>query len=890
MAITSLDIPSSCTKIGESAFLRCTNLEGIYIPSSVESIGSMAFNGCSSLSFIYFSARCTANTGIAISDVAAKGKIIEKEGAGTSFAQIPSGWEYETHGSSGTKTYLYGGTLYVVGNGAYTTSSPSASWYSHRSSIKKIVVKEGITNIGSYAFADCNNVTEATLNNNGRIDRYAFRDCSALSRVNIGSGVTEFNAEYASDYYHPFSGCYKLATINITDLKAYCDIKNIFYLTDSYYGTAKKKTLMINGVAHPSTSVLEIPEKMTSIPNSAFRYFSNVTKIKLPESMETISSCNFSNYTYLTEITVPSTVSYVGGNAFLDCTSLKTAILNNKGNIGNSAFQGCTSLQTVTLNNKGDIGNSAFLGCTSLQTVTLNNTGIIDYNAFRNCSALTRVNIGSGVTEFNAIDSYPFSGCSKLATVNVTDLKAYCSINKIYYLTDGCYGTAKNKTLMVNGTVLDSTNELDIPEGVTRIERDVFHGFTNLTKIKIPSTVTYLGIGAFCDCPNLKRIVCLAQKCPTVYSFIVRNPENVTLRVPGGKAALYKADNMWKDFKIEECKYDVLELNMYAFEGKYLYTDVKVLSWISSDTDVATVNKLNDVSGRVNAKDFVYDGTTSIAYKNVTIKADLGDYDSCVWKIRVLPNECVLTDGNAYKNTEDILVNGKISYTRNYKANVVGKWQAFYVPFDVEVTDELLEDYDFAKLYMVSYYDANGNGEIEDGEPLRMTFNKLSEGKTLHANMPYFVRVKSAGTKTLEVWNAVLKAAENGSVNCSTTEHEYTLVGIYEPTLMQGRYGVASSGGFTYISSPTTKLGANRWYLEVTSRTGSGADLENYARPIEIYVEGEEEETTGIANLEDNASASHNDKVFTLDGRQVNNTDNLPSGMYIVNGKKVVKK
>ena len=1394
MAITSLDIPASCTRIGESAFLRCANLKEVYIPSSVVKIGALAFQGCSSLSFIHYDGRCTSNTAISIgSGSAANGRIIEKEGTGSSFAIIPEGWEYYTHAekcqggawvaenadqtklffysnSSGAKVdyastvflseddqdatnhpwrlncykyksleidkniaaigedelrgyvnrdvtkmgytnmqkitvqsgnsyfvvggdgalynksktivYLYpskstatnieipatvttirsgafygaknlkeidflgtiskigtyafaeasslsflgfvsgiaptttattaftgvaktgvvaasvetnafktftskvgsgwtfagetygpvksyvsNGTLYVVGKGEYTTSSYSASWYSQRSSIKNIVVKGGITNIGSSAFADCSNVTEVTLNNTGYIDYCAFKDCSALTRVNIGDKVKGFKSyysnggflevekgyhypfegcsnlsqinivdfasynnigslEYLTDseygtckekillingraisytgelvipegvkiidksaikffenitkikipesvseirdhtfagsylkeitipstvgevgycafegckslqtatlnnsgdidlstfsgctalqtvtlnnngnigsyvfqgctslktailnnngnigegafegctvlqtvtlnnggkigyhafkdcvaltrvniganvkgfeyhysdggfldvekgYHYPFEGCSKLSTVNVLDLSSYCKISNLQYLTDSEYGTTEKKTLMVNGTTLASTSVLEIPNGVVSIPRYAFNYFTNVTKIKIPKSVSEIRDYAFAG-SYLKEITVPSTVGKVGYCAFKGCTSLQTAILsnsgdidfsafndctalqtvtlNNNGNIGSWAFLGCTSLKTASLNNNGNIGTSMFEGCTALQTVTLNNSGTIGYHAFKDCVALTRVNIGAKVKgfEYHYSDGgfldvekgyhYPFEGCSKLVTVNITDIKSYCSITGIEYLIDSEYGTPASKTLRVNGVFFDSTMELDIPEGVTSIKKSAFRGFTNLARVKIPSTVTSVEKAAFCDCSSLKRIVCLAQKCPTAYSDIATNPENITLRVPGGMAALYKAATNWKNFKIEECKYEVQELNMYANEGRNLYTDAKVLSWTSSDTDVATVDKLNDVSGRLITKNYVYDGTTSTPYKTVTIKADLGDYDTYIWKIRVEPNECVLTDGNAYKLAKDFDAE-KISYTRNYKTNVVGKWQAFYVPFDIEVTDELLEDYDFAKLYMVSYYDANDNGEIEDDEPLRMTFNKFSAGKTLYANMPYFVRVKSAGTKTIELTNAVLKAAEKGSVNCSTTEHEYTLVGIYEPTLMQGRYGMSSSGGFTYITNPTTKLGANRWYMEVKSRTGKGAKLENYARPIEIYVEGEDEETTGITTVEDKASASQKDKVFTLDGRQVTDTDNLPSGIYIINGKKVFKK
>ena len=42
-AITSFEIPSSCTRIGASAFLRCTNLKEIYIPSNVECILKLSF-------------------------------------------------------------------------------------------------------------------------------------------------------------------------------------------------------------------------------------------------------------------------------------------------------------------------------------------------------------------------------------------------------------------------------------------------------------------------------------------------------------------------------------------------------------------------------------------------------------------------------------------------------------------------------------------------------------------------------------------------------------------------------------------------------------------------------------------------------------------------------
>ena len=346
---------------------------------------------------------------------------------------------------------------------------------------------------------------------------------------------------------------------------------------------------------------------------------------------------------------------------------------------------------------------------------------------------------------------------------------------------------------------------------------------------------------------------------------------------------------MWKEFNVEGGKQYVYDINIDVLQSVKLsnlhniLTTEKALSWNSSNTAVATVS-----DGVVTGTNFVYDGSTLQPAKYVKITAELEDGDYYFCGVHVTPKEVALTDGNAYRLATDLEAE-KISYTRTYKSTVVGKWQPLYVPFDIEITDELLQNYDFAKLYMISQKDENNNGEIEANEPLVLVINKLQVGHVLHANMPYFVRVKSAGTKTITVNNTELKAAANGFVNCSTTEHEYSLVGIYEASPVPNKYVMTVNGGYTYTGNSTNKLGANRWYLEATSRTGSGADLENYARPIEMLVEGEDD-TTGIIALEDKVPASKNEKIYTLDGRQVTDFENLPSGIYIVNGKKVFKK
>ena len=1167
-SITSVTIPENCVSIGQEAFKYCSNLKEIYIPSSVTSIGTDAFSNCRSLDLIHYDGRCNANTGIAFSNVAAAGKIIEKSGTGASYANVPEGWEYYTHGeqctrkawvaenASGDKLFIYGqnpgarvnyaasgavyntdspeyhpwrvncwkyksleinrnvsviesnelcgysdngvgkegfasletitvesgnesfvvgedgalynaamtsirlypvtntathidipstitsigsgafyatknlesvtfhanslyfgqysfartslnfiyfdtsqaplswsatsftgvaeegvvaangetnafknftsmigsgwtfdgetygpvksyisdGTLYVVGKGEYTTSSSNADWYSQRSSIKKILVKEGITNIGGEAFAYCSNVTEVTLNNTGAIRYYAFKDCSELVRVNIGSGVTEFNP-YANG--SPFPGCSKLSTINVTDLKAFCSILGLERLTCSSYGTAESKTLLINGAAHSSTSELVIPENVSSISSYAFRYFSNVTKIKLPSSLKTILDNNFYGHTYLTEITVPATVSNIGASAFSGCTSLQTAILNNNGDIGASAFSGCTSLQTVTLNNngnisekafygckslqtatlnnKGNIGGSAFEGCTSLHTVTLNNTGAIRYYAFKDCSELVRVNIGSGVTEFNPYaNGSPFPGCSKLSTINVTDLKAFCSILGLERLTCSSYGTAESKTLLINGAAHSSTSELVIPENVSSISSYAFRYFSNVTKIKlpsslktildnnfyghtylteitIPSTVSSVGKSAFGGCTNLKRIVCLAPTCPSTSGSIATEPGNITLKVPRGTASQYKADSYWKDFKIEECRYEVEDMDIYKYgtltSNGYviasLYSDYKVKSWSSTDTDIATAIYDTQYAARVYAKDYVYDGSTAKPYKEFTIIADLGDCDTCVWNIRLYPREVELIDGNAYKNTEDFEAK-KVSYTRTFSK--AGAWFALYLPFAIDI-EAYKNDFDIAEIFTICpTTDTNGDGIVDASDSKKLILSRLNSGMT-QPNAPYMIRTKAAKEYTIVSNNTTLASAEINEVEFATSRSQYTVKGIYDAGFYvkpgDNNYYMATSGSVSFATTKNVNIKPNRWFMHEEAKDYCGSSASNSASKFIIEVVGEDLDETTAIKLINGETVSGNGKsnsAYNINGMKVDASKNLPSGLYIINGKKVFKK
>ena len=107
------------------------------------------------------------------------------------------------------------GTLTVSGTGELTSGSrfggndydSSWPWHKQRDSVKAIVVKEGITSIGTHAFTDCVNATKVTLPSSLKtIKTSAFYRCSSLEEVSIPQGVTEIGAL-------AFATCYNLKQV-----------------------------------------------------------------------------------------------------------------------------------------------------------------------------------------------------------------------------------------------------------------------------------------------------------------------------------------------------------------------------------------------------------------------------------------------------------------------------------------------------------------------------------------------------------------------------------------------------------------------------------------------------------------------------------------------------
>jgi len=140
------------------------------------------------------------------------------------------------------------------------------------------------------------------------------------------------------------------------------------------------------------------------------------------------------------------------------------------------------------------IGKEAFRNCTSLDTIVLNNVIEIKEHAFLNCSSLQSLVIPDSVTniKFNA-----FQGCKNIKSIKVSEN------NPIYDSRDNCNAiieTYANKLVI-------ACNNSEIPPSVTEIGESAFYGCVLLRNIIIPDTIITIGPYAFERCEAIESIV-----------------------------------------------------------------------------------------------------------------------------------------------------------------------------------------------------------------------------------------------------------------------------------------------------------------------------------------------------------------------------------------------
>ena len=264
------------------------------------------------------------------------------------------------------------GTLNISGKGAmkdYSYDSNQSPVYNN-SNVKKVVIEDGVTSIGAYAFYECSSLTSITIPDGvTSIGISAFRNCSSLTSITIPDSVTSIGN---SAFYY----CKSLTNITIPD--SVTSIGNF-----AFYNCR-------------GLTSITIPDSVTSIGKSAFSLCSSLTSITIPDSVTSIGESAFDSCRSLISITIPDSVTSIEKYAFYGCSSLTSiTIPDSVTSIGKYAFYNCSGLTSITIpDSVTSIGNYTFNGCSSLTSITIpDGVNSIGYDVFKNCTNLKTISL-----------------------------------------------------------------------------------------------------------------------------------------------------------------------------------------------------------------------------------------------------------------------------------------------------------------------------------------------------------------------------------------------------------------------------------------------------------------------------------------------------------------
>ena len=531
-SLTSITIPDSVTSIGTRVFYNCTSLTSITIPDSVTSIGYNVFESCSSLTSITIPKSVTI-IGSGVFDKCnnltvylESGSTLTSNALGVDESKIVSYWNEDNL----TWKLDANGTLTISGTGAMKDydydSNPSPVY--NNSDVKKIVIEDGVTSIGNFAFHSCSSLPSITIPDSvTSIGNFAFESCNSLSSITLSNNITSIG-DFA------FHGC-------------------------------------------PLTSIT-LPDSVTSIGYAAFHSCSNLKSITIPDSVTSIESAVFYNCTSLKTISLSCKSSLkksdfgdqsdlVSASHTLKKTEAKAATCSEDGNKEYWTCEYCgkyflsddanpetakaveqsecmiPAIQHKNATTRGALeptetapGYSGDRYCPDCDKVvekgytywiegnltwklyedgTLNISGTGAMKNYNNTDNLSPVHMNSSVKKIvieegvTSIGNAAFSGCISLTNITIPDGVTSIGIMVFYNCTSLTSITIPDSVTSIGNSAFNSCTSLTsitIPDSVTRIGKYAFYDCSSLTSITIPDSVTSIGESVFSFCSSLTSI------------------------------------------------------------------------------------------------------------------------------------------------------------------------------------------------------------------------------------------------------------------------------------------------------------------------------------------------------------------------------------------------
>ena len=378
--------------------------------------------------------------------------------------------------------------------------------------ITSISLGSGLTEIGSNAFEGCTGITSVTIPDAvTTLGQSAFSGCTSLTTATIGMSVDIVRND-------TFNGCIVLGQLDLG--------RNL--MSDIKFGLES------------SLHTLNISDNVKSIGDNAFKNYTSLSTISIGSGLEysgmdafagcpvsqvhvsdigkwcaidfantnanpaSISRTIYLNNSVVENLEIPDDVVEVKPFVFYNNLAKMVKLGSSVKKIGQSAFDNNTELSMVVFNNDlAEIGGYAFKGCAKLQELDLkDNVETIGDNAFFGCSAVTAVTVPASV---KSIGTGAFGGCSLLSTTNISDLTAWFGIDFANY---------DSNPLHIGGELMlgnEMVTRLKIPEGITAVKPYAFYGANAIVSVAAPDGLLTVGDYAFYN-NKMLELVDLAEE------------------------------------------------------------------------------------------------------------------------------------------------------------------------------------------------------------------------------------------------------------------------------------------------------------------------------------------------------------------------------------------
>ena len=566
--IETLTVPAGVTRLEQYTFTNCRNLKKVVLPDDITFIGYAAFNDCYAMEDVNIPAKVETIDQYAFYNNKVR----------TTPIVLPA-----TLKSIGYRAFMYNSKVESItfNEGLETIRSYA---FSNCNAVKAISLPESITTLENNAFEGCDSLTEfrfpATIK---EVPYGILYHCDKLQKVVLADGTTRIN-DYA------FQACPQLSDINLDRLT-----------TLTYVGTY--------AFANTGFTTMTLPNTITEMGYGAFRECQQLTSINVPTQLTSVPYDFVCYSPNLTSVKMHDGIRTIGHYAFYGCKALSAIELNDQiTTIEYSAFYGCESLALDKLPTALTyIGDDAFRGTKNITGKLTIPSGVttIGSDAFRE-SGISGVELPEGVTNWGStifykctslkdvrlpkdmkrITNYMFQSCSALEQIQIPD-----SVTEIGYAAFDWSGLTsivlpdsleKLESYAFSNTQLRSFR---VPDGIKGDQPGsyVAAGCKHLKEAYLGRNQDYSTITSFTffdNCDSLQLLRIYAGTPPQCYSYYLDYRKTCVLEVPEDAIELYKAADIWKEFKEIKGYFDGDVLNDLDFAiMKCLYRELDGQNW-----------------------------------------------------------------------------------------------------------------------------------------------------------------------------------------------------------------------------------------------------------------------------------------------------------------------